>query len=136
MPQVSRCYNLPVICGVMVSNMEDPALLIQNIIMPLFAILTIMVFLWFYLVHSLYKLLSDNHQALYKEMGEPTLFLNNTPRSGIALMKFIFRKQYKARGDIKLEKLGAVMFALFITYIVLLAFAIVAILAITQNAKP
>ena len=86
---------------------------------PLFGVLFLSVFVWFFLVFKLYKLLASNHPEYYEGMGKPTLFWNNSPKSSLVLMKFILKKEYLQLHDKILEKHGNLMFAFFLVYLVL-----------------
>jgi len=116
--------------------MDNPAQYIQYVLFPIFTVLFLLVFVWFFLVSRLYKLLSSKHPDIYKNLGEPTLFWNNSPKSAFLLMKFIFKKQYLGSNDHKLEKLGGKMFALFIVYTALFAFLFISFMLVAANAKP
>jgi hypothetical protein len=83
------------------------------------AILFAFVLVWFYMVSSLFKKLRINHQAKFAEMGKPSLFLNNSPKTSILLFRFLFRREDKALGDPAVTKLTKVMIVFFLCYTVL-----------------
>jgi len=116
--------------------MDIPAQLIQHVFVPIFFILFLSVIVWFFLVSRLYKLLSSKHPEIYKYLGEPTLFWNNSPKTAFLLMKFIFKKQYLGNNDLELEKLGRRMFAFSIMYITLFSFLFISFMLVGANAKP
>src|SRR5277367_1444676 len=59
------------------------------------AILFALVLVWFYLVTSLFRRLRTDHHAKFVEMGEPSLFVNNSPRTSFLLLRFLFRREDK-----------------------------------------
>ena len=100
-----------------------------SFIVPLFFILFASVFVWFGLVSRLYKILATDHPQKYEEMGKPTLFWNNSPRSGWLLVKFIMKREYLGLRNQKLAKLGNFMFGFFVVYGILFGILIVSILS-------
>ncbi len=83
----------------------------------LFVVLFASVFLWFFLVWRLFNILKEDHPEKFESMGSPTLFCNNSPRTSVKLMKFIFKRQYLELESSRVLKLGNVMFAFAIIYI-------------------
>ena len=116
--------------------MDNPAQLIQHVFLLVFIVLFLSVFVWFFLVSRLYKLLSANHPEIYRKLGEPTLFWNNSPKTAFSLLKFVFTKQYLGNNDINLEKLGGKMYAFFIMYTSLFALLFISFIVVALNAKP
>jgi hypothetical protein len=116
--------------------MDDPAQYIQNVFIPVFTVLFLSVFVWFYLVSRLYNILSIEHPDIYKDLGEPTLFWNNSPRTALLLMKFIIKKKYLGHNSRKLEKHGNIMFMFFMFYTILFAFLFISFILVTAKAKP
>ncbi len=116
--------------------MDNPVQFIQYVFFLVFTVLFLSVFAWFFLVSRLYKILASNHPIIYKDLGEPTLFWNNSPKTASLLMMFIFKKQYLGNNDSKLEKLGSKMFAFFIMYTLLFVFLFVAFVLVALSAKP
>lgn len=98
---------------------------------PLFFVLFASVFVWLGLVSRLYTILATDHPEKYEEMGKPTLFRNNSPRSGWLLVKFVMKREYLALRNQKLAKLGNFMFGFFLVYGVLFGIFFVAVLSMT-----
>jgi len=82
----------------------------------LFGILFMSVFVWFFLVTRLFKLLKSEHPGKYREMGEPTLFWSNSPKASWELSKFLLKRDYAELNDPKLLSLGNTMLAFFVLY--------------------
>jgi TRAP-type C4-dicarboxylate transport system permease small subunit len=83
------------------------------------AILFALVLVWFYLVTSLFRRLRTDHHAKFVEMGEPSLFVNNSPRTSFLLLRFLFRREDKELGDRALTKLTKTMLVFFFIYVLL-----------------
>ena len=81
-------------------------------------VLFLAVIIGFTFTARLYKILKESHPEKYKAMGEPTLFLNNSPKTSIALMKFLFKREYIALNNPKLTTLGNIMLVFFVIYLV------------------
>jgi hypothetical protein len=62
--------------------------------------------LYLFLVARLMSRLRDAHRDVYAQLGEPTLFLNNTPAKSMRLVGFILRGQYLKLADKSLNALG------------------------------
>jgi len=80
-----------------------------------------------YLHYRFLYLLRVNHIEKWKEIGSPTLILNNTIRNNIAILKFLKNKEYLKLHDKKLSatanflwKLGGGYIVLFIIIIIFL----------------
>lgn len=82
----------------------------------LFSALFASVFVWFFLVSRLYRLLKTNHPGKYREMGEPTLFWNNAPKHSVELLKFLVTREYSRMGDSEVTRLGNIMLVFFILF--------------------
>ena len=81
-----------------------------------FAALFGSVLVWFGLVIALFRRLRLSHTDKYREMGEPNLVTNNTPRTTIALLKFLFKREDRVLADTRLSRLIALMLAFFVCY--------------------
>jgi len=57
------------------------------------------IFWWFRLVSSFFKYMASNHVEIYREMGSPTLFSNNTPGNNISFLRFILSNKYADLND-------------------------------------
>ncbi len=75
-----------------------------------------MVLIWFALVIFLYKRLKILHLEKYKEMGEPSLFWNNSMKTGWATIKFLFKREHKDMNDNLLSYLCDFMLVFFALY--------------------
>lgn len=64
----------------------------------------------------IFKRLEKEHNAKYKEMGEPGLFTNNNFKTMKNYFKFLFRCEWKNLDDHKLTKMCYLMPILFIAF--------------------
>jgi len=91
-----------------------------------FAMLFAMVPIWFSLITNLFRILRARHPEKYSAMGNPTLIMNNSLANNIATLRFIWRREDKALGDVGLSKLTGFMKVFLMVYTVI--FLIVVIL--------
>jgi high-affinity Fe2+/Pb2+ permease len=86
----------------------------------IFAVLTVMVLIWFAMIIALFKRLKLNHPAKYSEMGEPSLFWNNSMRTVWATLKYLFKREHKELNDNSLSLLSDSMLVFLVIYVILL----------------
>lgn len=70
---------------------------------------TVSTLVWFGRVRRLFSALEQRHQAKYIAMGSPSLLVRNNIETNIALMRFLFRKEYLTLGDSAIATQGASM---------------------------
>jgi len=104
--------------------METVASLIALMLAPT---LGVMVLVWFFQLSKMFTYLRENHLQEYREMGEPTLFLNNTIKNNIAFLRFIrgskpseLNDDYLVKKCHFLTKFLYASYSLFIGFIVLM----------------
>jgi hypothetical protein len=85
----------------------------------LFGVLMAMVLIWFAMIFSLFRMLKNSHPEKYKEMGEPSLFWNNSMKTAWATIKFLFRREHKVLNNSTLSFLSDSMIVFFALYFVL-----------------
>jgi len=73
---------------------------------------------YFYFLRKLLKLLKENYFEKFKELGEPSLWWNNSPRNTIRVLKFVFSKDPVFSSDINLSKTRNLVRIFLITGIV------------------
>jgi len=84
-----------------------------------FGVLMAMVLIWFVLLKAIFIQLERKHPEKYEEMGKPSLFWNNSIKTGYATLKFIGRREHKDLGNPKLSKLCDFSAGFFVVYLVL-----------------
>ena len=80
--------------------------------------LLVMLIYSFVLIHQLFKRLRANHPEKDMELGSQTVFRNNTARSNVRLLKFIYSGEHRALQDSWLNKTIPRMRYLLPTYVV------------------
>lgn len=84
-----------------------------------FAVLMVMVLIWFAMIIALFKRLKLKHPAKYSDMGEPSLFWNNSLKTTWTTLKYLFKREHKELNDNSLSLLSDSMLVFLIIYVVL-----------------
>ena len=84
----------------------------------LFAILAASVVLGFILTARMFRLLRKRHAKIYKSLGSPSLFLNNSVQNGLAVQGFILFGRFRLIDDPELVRLCSFLRAFSICYLV------------------
>lgn len=82
-------------------------------------LLMAMVLIWFVLLKAILIRLERKHPEKYEEMGKPSLFWNNSMKTGYATLKFIGRREHKVLGNPGLSRLCDFALVFFAVYLVL-----------------
>jgi Trk-type K+ transport system membrane component len=69
--------------------------------------------------------LRSRHPAVWESLGRPTLFMNNSIANGLAVMRFLWRKEYEALNDRDFAQKARVLRTLSIAYLFLFAVIVV-----------
>src|SRR3989344_3906251 len=69
--------------------------------------------------------LRARHPAAWNELGKPTLFINNSIANGIAVQRFIWRRDYRKLGDPSLSKLADFLRTFQLCYLIFFGFLLV-----------
>jgi len=64
-----------------------------------FLILMAAAIIGFALTSAFLKVLRERHPAVWESLGEPSLFLNNSIANSLAVLRFLWRKDYEALND-------------------------------------
>ncbi len=91
----------------------------MELFQALFVLVGISTGFWFYLCAKMHKLLRGHHPVVYEELGRPTLFLNNSIRSGALFTRFLFTRRWAKLGDPTIERHGTHMMRYFAFHTVL-----------------
>ncbi len=84
-----------------------------------FGVLMAMVFVWFAMIITLFKRLKSKHLSKYREMGEPSLFWNNSMRTVWTTLKYLFKREHKELNDNSLSFLSDSMLVFLVIYVIL-----------------
>ncbi len=79
----------------------------------------VMVFIWFAMIIALFKRSKSKHLPKYREMGEPSLFWNNSMRAVWATLKYLFKREHKDLNDNSLSLLSDSMLVFLVIYVIL-----------------
>ena len=101
----------------------------------MFSTMMFMVLIWFVLLKVIFTKLERYHPEKYKMMGEPSLFFNNSIKTGFTTLKFIGKREHKTLNDPTLSKLSDFALIFFIVYSVIFFGMFVAILNIPMSAS-
>ena len=77
--------------------------------------LFVLVLVWFGLCLKLFRILKTRHPNIYQSIGEPS-FLNNTVSNNILLVKYLFKREWRAVDDAGLSKLSYFLLAYWCFY--------------------
>ncbi len=85
------------------------------------------IFIVAYLISSeiLLSWIRRRHSETYKELGQPSLFTNNTMSNGNRVIKFLLAKEYLSLGEDRVRKLGTLTRTLFLVAIAMFAIAVI-----------
>ncbi len=85
------------------------------------------------LVFDFLNALKRDHRAIWKELGEPSLFLNNSLRNNFLVVRFLYKRQYlQLEGEIFREKAARLRMA----YIVALILFVLTLIALLFAGQP
>lgn len=63
---------------------------------------------YMFLISKLITVLKTSHASVYRQLGAPTLFTNNSPANSFRLMSFVLRRTYRDLGDARLASIASV----------------------------
>jgi hypothetical protein len=69
-------------------------------------------------MHFFLRCLRLHHVATWQHLGTPTLVMNNTIRSGLSVMRWLWKKEYVALEDPHLTRFAQAMIAYQMLYLV------------------
>ena len=89
------------------------------------------------MIIALFRRLKLRHLEKYTEMGEPSLFWNNSMKTGWATLKFLLKREHKGLNDNSLSLLSDSMLVFLAIYMVLFFGLFFEVLSSVRfNAKP
>ncbi len=91
----------------------------DELFLVVFGLLMAMVLIWFVLLKAIFIRLERQHPEKYEGMGKPSLFWNNSMKTGYATLKFIGRREHRELNDPGLSKLSDFTLAFFFVYLIL-----------------
>jgi Na+/melibiose symporter-like transporter len=101
-----------------------------------FAVLMVLVLIWFAMIIALFKKLKLRHPGKYSEMGEPSLFWNNSLKTNWKTLKYLFKREHKDLNDNSLSLLSDSMLVFLVIYVILFFGLIFGVLATVMLRMP
>ena len=105
-----RVYQPLTVCG-------DAAMMATYVLPIIFAFLVMQLVVGFYLHHSLLSQLKAKHADKWRELGSPTLIMNNSIKNNIAVLRFLIKREYLKLDDMELSKTSRLLLILDCIYI-------------------
>ena len=84
-------------------------------------------------MHFFLRYLRVHHVSTWQNLGSPTLVMNNTIRSGLSVMRWLWKKEYLALEDPHLTRFAQAMIVYQVLYFVL--FIVVLLFAAPAHTK-
>ena len=100
----------------------------MNALLPILFILLVMSCATGFILHYIFlSRLRSRHLQTWEALGRPTLFLNNSITNCLAVLRFLWRRDYRALGDEEFARFASFLRGYMIAYLVLcvLIFAVV-----------
>jgi hypothetical protein len=80
----------------------------------------------FVLQHRFLSRLRTRHAQTWEALGRPTLFLNNSIGNSLAVLRFLWRREYQSLGDHRSVRLASFLRGYLAIHFLLFLFAVVA----------
>lgn len=103
------------------------------LLVPLIVAMFIMVLIWFVMVSRYFRFLRENHAELYREMGSPSLFTNNTPSNNVSLLRYVCGRKYLASDDEQLITKSLFLKRFFYIYLTIFITVIVGVASVGNS---
>jgi len=71
----------------------------------------------------------SRHPGLWDELGEPSLWMNNSIHNSLAVLRFLWRKDYQTLGDPEFARRAEFLWTYQIAYLIFFGATIVWVLA-------
>lgn len=88
---------------------------------------------WLYLVSRFFLYMSRNHPESYKEMGSPTLFMNNSIGNNFSFLNFIISGKHKELNDPELNNQCRFMKVFFYSYVAGFALLLIGVFSLGSS---
>ena len=88
-------------------------------IIPLtFVIVFVMMIFGMYLYHNFLLLLNKRHLEVWRELGSPKLFGNNSIENNLKMLMFLKNKEYSKFNDVRLTRAAQSLWKYNIVYLI------------------
>jgi hypothetical protein len=98
-----------------------------------FAFMLVMIPVWFVVVSKFFTFLASEFPQEYKEMGSPTLLMNNSIGNNISFLNYIRSSRPKEIGDLVLIKKSQLLKRMFNAYLFTFISCIVGVCILTNS---
>ena len=95
----------------------------------------VMVVVWFALILWLFRRLRVQHPATFEEIGSPSLIWNNTPRSNLLFVRFLFSSRPSRLNDAAIRRVAIYMRIHIVCYFILFACLLVCVLKLPPRVR-
>ena|SRR5258706_6573507 len=95
----------------------------------LFIALVMSAVVGFVIQHAFLTRLRTHHTPIWEALGRPTLFLNNSITNSIAVLRFLWRREYQTLGDHRSVRLARFLRSYLALYVILFTLTIGVFLA-------
>jgi hypothetical protein len=92
-------------------------MVITKLLPYIFIIFNLSAIIGIVLHHRFLALLKEYHFEKWKELGSPTLFMNNSIKNNLAVVRFLKNKEYLNINDPHLTKMSQIIWYYSITYL-------------------
>jgi uncharacterized membrane protein YidH (DUF202 family) len=98
-------------------------------------ILIILAVVILYLNYKLLSMLRQNHPQKWRELGSPSLIINNSIQNNVAVLRFLKNKEYVSIGDKRVTTISRLLWRLGLIYLGLLVVVLISFLISLPNQK-
>ena len=107
----------------------------QMLLLILFVLLLASCVAGLVLHHILLSHLRSRHSQAWEALGRPTLFLNNSITNSLAVLRFLWRRDYLALDDDGFARLAGFLRGYMITYLVLFVLTMALFITCIANQR-
>ena len=89
------------------------------LLLSLFITLVVAAVVGLGLQHRLLTRLRTHHVQTWEALGRPTLIINNSLTNSVAVLRFLWRREYRALDDSQLVRLAGRLRVILVVYVLL-----------------
>jgi hypothetical protein len=108
----------------------------MNTLLPiLFVLLFVSCAVGIVLHHVFLSRLRSRHSQTWEVLGRPTLFLNNSIINSLAVLRFLWRRDYRTLGDDEFTRLAGFLRGYMVAYLVLFVVTVAVFITSIKNHR-
>ena len=108
----------------------------MHALLPILSIvLFVSVGIGFVLQHTFLSRLRTHHAQTWEALGRPTLFFNNSISNSLAVLRYLWRREYLRLGDQQSIRLASFLRSFTVFYFVLFVITVVALFTTTKSQR-